>query len=258
MSMIEQIVANAKFVKNAVVELEPQLTCGKRLWEYFHLRPTTDGVTIVSNHPRYPMSGADITTGELKEKVLALESEVLPLLTAEDPSHRLGELVESFGFRRSARDLEEAGQARQREVHIEASFISGMIRGGAEYNGIEFLASELSLPTSEGYPDCMEVIGYRDGTVYLFATKKGRDNAVYRQLAELKDKFNARRADYEKLLSAYPRTACRHNVTVHDIRCVAVMKYAAGIGREALASSNGVDTWFHETSLSFRKIGGMS
>ncbi|MBR1496797.1 MAG: hypothetical protein IJ617_04155 [Oscillospiraceae bacterium] len=258
MSMMEQIVANAKFAKNAVLELEPQLAYGKRLWEYFHLRPTAEGVTIVSNHPRYPMSGADAAAGELKEKLLAVESEVLPLLTAEDPSHVLGEVVERFGFRRSARDLEEAGQARQREVHIESSFISGMIRGGAEYAGVEFLASELSLPDPDGYPDCIEVVGYRDGTVYLFATKKGRDTAIYGQLAALREKFNARRADYEKLLSAYPRTACRHNVTVHDVRCVAVMKYAAGTGTDwqALSSANGVDTWFHETALSFRKLGG--
>ena len=258
MSKMDQIVANAKFVKNAVVELEPQMAQGKRLWEYFHLRPTAEGVSIVSNHPRYPMSSAQVDTGEIKEKLLALEAEVLPLLTAEDPSHRLGEVIDSFGFRRSARDLEEAGQARQREVHIQSSFISGMIRGGAEYAGVNFLASELSLPESDGYPDCFDVVGYRDGTVYLFATRKGRDMVIYNELARYREKFNANREDYEKLLSAYPRTACRHNVTVHDVRCVAVMKYAAGTDTDwqGLSTQNGVDTWFHETALSFRKLSG--
>ena len=255
MSTTEQIIANAKFAKNAVVELEPKLAYGKRLWEYFHLRPTAEGITIISNHPRYAMSEAEATVEDLKDRLLALESDVLPLLTAEEPSHRLGEVVEGFGFRRSARDLEEAGQARQREVHIQASFISGMIRGGAEYGGVRFLASELCLP-DEGHPRPFEVVGYRDGTVYVFATKKGRDAAIYEQLAGFRELFEARRGEFEKLLSAYPRTACRDNVTVHGLRCVAVMKYAAETGTDwqGLSAKYGVDTWFHETSLSFRKL----
>ena len=255
MSTTEQIVANAKFAKNAVVELEPKLAYGKRIWEYFHLHPSAEGILLVVNHPRYPMYRTELTRENLKDRILEVEEKLLPLLSAEEPGPELGTMMAEFGFRRSELDREEVGHSRQREAHVRASFIKDMIHGGAEFRRIQFLGSDVT-PDEEEPSVCFDVAGYRDGTVFVFQLLNGRSTDPYDRISRCRAYIDAHRDAVEKLLAAYPRTACMDNVMVHHFRYVAVMKYAADSDTDwqKLTTAAGASTWFYEPAFSFRIV----
>ena len=262
MSTLDQIIANAKFAKNAVIELEPKLKNRELLWEQFHLRPTSTGITVVSNNLRYPMRGVSVGTDALEGLLLDLDGEAVRLLGAglldADQRARLGEIMERLGFQtREEAEKEAAGPRVELLEHVQARFISGMIRGGAEYAGIRFLASELILPDADAEKQGrFDVVGYKDGTLYLFEIRRERETEAYDRLARYRDYYEAHAADFDRLLGAYPRTACTDLVSLHALRCVAVMRYAANSPVDWQEKSNaaGADTWFFESSYSFRKL----
>ncbi len=262
MSTLEQIIANAKFAKNAVIELEPKLKNKGLLWEYFHLRPTSDGITVVSNSLRYPMRGVNVGTEGLEKLLLELDSDAVRLLAAglleDGERERLGEVMERLGFQtREEAAKEAAGPRVELQEHVQARFISGMIRGGAEYAGIRFLASELILPDESAEQQSrFDVVGYKDGTLYLFEIRRGRETEAYDRLSRYRAYYEAHTADFERLLTAYPRTACQALVSLHALRCVAVMRYAANspVNWQEKSTAANADTWFFESSYSFRKL----
>ena len=138
MALTEQVIANAKFAKNAVVELTPAHDSGSLLWEFFHLRPTETGVAIVSNHPRYPMYFADTEKDALKAKLQGLERDALPLLSRGvlngEEIAALAEVIEAAGFVQGPLEPMKVAM-RQTPEHLQALFISGMIHGGADMEG---------------------------------------------------------------------------------------------------------------------------
>lgn len=253
MALTEQVIANAKFAKNAVVEIMPGHDSGGPLWEYFHLRPTEAGIAIVSNHPRYPMYFAETEKDALKTKLQALERDALPLLVRgalnQDEIAALAGIIEGAGFVQGPLEPMKVAM-RQTPEHLQALFITGMIHGGAEYGGVRFLASDLDVGGNS-----VDVVGYKDGTLYLFEIKKEDAAAAYGKLRACRESWDAGREALDKFMAAYPRTACKDMVEVHEIRQVAVLRHSMNAGGGAPEAS-GADTWLFEPALAFRKISG--
>lgn len=249
----EKIIRNARNASTALGRLNGKLTDQGLLWDYFHLRPTSGGVTIVSHHPLAPMRGADCTADTLEDTLLRLDGHLSTLAAEYPKEEELFAVLDRFGFshrsERKEKDLEE---------DVQAAFISGMISRGAEYEGIQFLASELILRDEDSsQQNRFDVVGYKDHILYIFELKRGRTTAIYEQMDRYRKHFEAYRQEFIELLTAYPRTACPEAVEkIKDVKYVAVMKDARLSRQDWMTKAKNacVDTWFFRPTLAFRKL----
>ena len=249
---IKKIIQNAQGTCTVLNELNGKLKHQGRLWKYFHLRPTSDGVTIVSHHPLAPMRGTSRTVDELEKTLMDLDGQLNPLAAEYPDEEKSYKIFDNFSFHR--RDEQEG---RELEEDIQAAFISGLVSNGAEYEGIQFLASELILPDEDAKKqNRFDVVGYKENTLYIFELKRGRVTTIYGQIDCYRTHFESHIQEFKNLLAAYPCTACSEAVEIKSVKYVAVMKYAelSQYNWTEKTRNAGVETWFFRPALAFRKI----
>ncbi|MBR2894879.1 MAG: hypothetical protein IKC03_04370 [Oscillospiraceae bacterium] len=211
--------------------------------KYFHLRPTSDGITIVSTLPDAPMRGVYTKdSADLMQKLSSIDA-VLNKLVSENRKQIL-DTLEELGFkRRSTKSI--------LEEDAQATFIRGMISNEPSYQGIQFIASELTLEQGMRF----DVVGYRacDDTLYLFELKKGRTTSAAEQVSKYCEHIRKNKSDFEKIFSSYPNLSLR---TFSNIKGIAVMKFSEN-SSDSIWNNNakqyGVEIWMYGSSLNFPK-----
>ena len=124
-----------------------------------------------------------------------------------------------------------------------------MITKKEMYEGIEFVASELILADKSSRFD---IVGYKDGTLYIFEMKKDRTLAGLTQTAGYAKLINDNKSLFLDVLKNYPH--CPVN-DFEKIIAVAVMRYASNSAALLAnrAKDAGVGLWFYERSIALRK-----
>ena len=215
----------------------------QKFQKYFHLRPTSNGITIVSTLPDAPMRGISAKNADdLIVKLKSIHNTLAKLLS--DDNEQVLETLKDLGFKKRGRKslLEEDAQA---------AFIRGMIANESAYQGIQFVASELNLEDKNRF----DIVGYRpdNNTLYLFELKKGRTTAAVNQAARYCTHVAEHKEVFEKLLSAYPN---RSVGSFSEIKGIAVMEYAENSKDSTWntnANQSGIEIWMYCNALSFPK-----
>ena len=246
----EKMIQNAQNVSVVLERLDGELKNQSLLWKYFHLRPTSKGVTIVSHHPLAPMRGIKRTASTLKDTLLGLD-EHLSALADDADGEKVYHVLDHFKFKRR-------GNPNKLEENIQAAFIFGMISHGPEYEGIQFLASELIiLDKNASKQNRFDVVGYKDHILYIFELKRGYDTEIYQQINRYRTHFESHCQEFKRLLAAYPRTAC-----LEAVEKIEAVKYIAVMDEARLSSCDwtektktaGADLWLFRPGLTFHKF----
>jgi len=233
---IDLITENAKEAKKAWKMFAHQ----EKLRESFHLRPTTSGVTIVSTLPNAPMRGIEIKARELAEKLEGIVKHKELLLSVDPEKVRI--CLSDIGFK-------SRRTTACREEDVQAMFIRGMISDQESYENIKFVASELTLDRQHRF----DVVGYKDGVLFIFELKIARSFEGIGQTAQYVDFVRENKAEFLKVLSCYPH----YSVTDFDsVQGIAVLRYAANATSKLAIIAKKVNTglWYYEPALSFQKV----
>lgn len=242
---VNRIAENAKMASNVWKTVENKLD--EKFKECFHIRPTGSGVTIVSTLPVAPMRGIrDIKCFDnLQKTILELNNKIKVLVCTDHK--KILQVLEGFGF--NERKIDESKQRPALEEDVQAKFIRGMITKQYVYDNINFVASELIL---EDGGKRFDVVGFKDGTLYIFELKKGRKIGAFRQVAEYAKMVGDNRDHFLQVLKSYPIFPVND---FNEVTSIAVVQYAANstsiLKKEAEKEKVGL--WFFEESLSFRK-----
>jgi hypothetical protein len=233
---VGKIAANAK----AAQETWGSFVHNKKMCECFHLRPTASGITVISTLPYAPMRGIPLNAVNLKSMLDEISANINVLLGVDDEKSL--KLLDKWGFKRR-----KPGSFL--EENAQAFFIQGMILKQKIYEGIEFVASELVLA---GSSNRFDIVGYKDGTLYIFEMKKDRETAGLIQTAGYAKLANENKSHYLEVLKNYPHCPV---ADFNEVIPVAVMKYAANAVTqlENKAKEAGVGLWFYERSIALRK-----
>ena len=221
----------------------------------FHLRPTENNITIVSTLPYAPMRGLVVAPEDLPKKLSEIKKK-LPSLLSQSES-KCQEILQEIGFpeRKNKSALEE---------NIQALFIRGMINGEEEYQGIRFIASELTLGDRKRF----DVVGYKNDTLYIFELKRSRDTKAAPQAKTYSKYVMANIDSFKKVLAFYPNFPV---TCFKQVKGIAVMPYAERTryqtweewrkAAERLQPSkkhtldiSDIDIWLFKESLAFTKL----
>lgn len=244
---VENIRNNAKQSKTVWENFLSESRCGEKFRKYFHLRPTENGVTIVSTLSFSAMRGLAVDNNTKLKDALKLLCSQLDKLVSEDTDNAR-KILEDIGFK------ERVSDKTTLEENIQANFIRGLLMNAMEYEGVQFVASELIL----GDGCRLDVVGIKGETLYIFELKKDRKTKVFEQVKRYATHIRENISEYQSVLSVYP------NLSVHkisDIKGVAVMRFAENSPLkkwEDYANASGVDIWMFKEALSFEKINSAS
>jgi hypothetical protein len=183
--------------------------CDKEIMQFrsfFHLRPTTDSVTIVSTLPVAPMRGLPVSLGELKNILPKLRD--IPSFKDDVQLLELGKL-----------DFKHRDSVLIREEDIQAFLIRDMVMSPGKYNEIQFVTSELDLP-QYGDAKRADVIGYKDGTLYDIELKNERLTSTITQAKGYVDYLKGHLSEYSDRLSAFPNFKIGN---ISDVKGIAVV-----------------------------------
>jgi hypothetical protein len=233
---IDKIYENAKAAK----EIYEKLDLAKKFSGCFHLRPTSGGITIVSTLSDAPMRGKDVSKEELK-KTLSKINENFKRICGDDTEKAL-KILGDIGYK------ERKTAKSYLEENTQAEFIKGLLSKQPDYDGIEFVASELALERESRF----DVVGFKNDTLYVFETKKGRTFSAMPQVAKYVKLVEENPDAFRKVLSVYPNRAVDSFTCVKGI---AVMEDAANkthkLREEAIKYDVGL--WFYRSALCFEK-----
>jgi hypothetical protein len=189
------------------------------------------------------MRGKSVDQSELKGLLKEIASKSAKLLSHDTDKDEQLKLMDEWGFKGRMSDsfLEENAQA---------FFIHGMVMRQEMYEGINFVASELVLP---GESSRFDIVGYREGTLYIFEMKKGRSLEALCQAACYASLINQNKTLYLDVLRNYPHYAVDD---FDKVIAIAVMRYAANstTNWESKAKEAGVGVWFYERSIALHKV----
>lgn len=234
MDVIESIIENASMAKEQWSTFLSEAPAADReaLRVNFHLRPTSDGVTVVSLLPEAPMRGIDTIGREALCSVLEKIKSERKGLTAEKSERRRQALSDcGFGERKTA---------GEREENIQARMIHGMLLGRPQYEGITFVTSELTIKKGNRF----DIVGLKGETLYLFELKARLTENAFSQVERYKAHVAEHREEFKRLLEVYPGGPFRWK----EVRGISVLPYAEN------SSLNGKpDVWFYESGLDFFK-----
>ena len=233
---VDKIAKNAKTAR----DVWDNFAHDEKLHECFHLRPTSSGIAVISTLSYAPMRGILVKPNMLKNKLDEIAKSTDVLLGVDEEKSKI--LMEKWGF--NSRKSEAF-----REENAQALFIQGMILKQEMYEGIDFVASELVLA---GKSSRFDIIGYKDGTLYIFEMKKDRELAGLNQTAEYEKLVNENKALYLDVLKNYPHC---HVADFKKVNAIAVMRYASNSAARLakMANEAGVGLWFYERSITLRK-----
>lgn len=247
-STVDKIAKHARVARDAYADMPESFR------KYFHLRPTSDNITIVSTLPYAPMRGLSVSPDTLSEHLSAIQENLASVLSVSDTS---GACLQELGFRtrQGKRALEE---------NIQASFIRGMLDAESEYQQIAFVASELTLGDNKRF----DVVGFKDDTLYIFELKRGRTVTAAPQVKAYCELVMEHRDLFESVLSVYPN----HPVPrFNRVKGIAVMSYAENSklrtwedwrnAANSLSPSqkcspdiSDIDIWLFQQAFTFKKL----
>jgi hypothetical protein len=243
---VKKIAENAKVAQDVWRDFKDN----EKLCECFHLRPTRGGITVVSTLHYAPMRGKTVSGIPVKptklKSVLEEIAKKVDVLLGIDTEKALDQM-EKFKFKK--RDSESKTPEKFIEENAQALFIKGMIMGQDMYEGIDFVASELMLAYKSSKID---IVGYKDNTLYILEMKKGRSLKGFQQTERYAKMINDNKTLFLEVLKNYP------HCPVDDfakVEAIAVMGYAANSVKllESKAKEAGVGLWFYERSIALRK-----
>ena len=252
----DKIVANAKAASEALASLQGQLKHPEKLWTYFHLRPTTAGVNVISTLGYAPMAAILCTQDELAGTIQALDDKA-DWLTADNPdvAKALDDLA-SLGLQSA---VSAGGPALD---NIQAAFITEMNQSQEAYGNLKFVASELALPrlTNDKGSYRFDVVAYDDGCVYFIELKSGRSKAAFTQMDEYMTGMVKEEDALKELLGAYPLTAPgTSGIELADfqkVQGIVAMPEAENsrLNWQEISTEHNLEVWFYQTALVFRKF----
>lgn len=210
---------------------------------YFHLRPTSKGITIVSTLPDAPMRGISVKNADGLQNTLERLGTLLPHLVDAN-SAQVVETLRPLGFKKRSKKS-------FREEDVQATFIRRMIAHDPACQNIQFVASELTLARAMRF----DVVGYRpsDDTLFLFEMKKGRETSATTQVLNYRRHIEEHRDNFAKVLSVYPNFPVSG---FSSIKCVTVMKFYENSPEsvwENTVTAHDVDIWMYDSELHFPK-----
>jgi hypothetical protein len=235
---VKRIRKNAEAAKGIYEELCRDKRLAPDFNMYFHLRPTSSGITIVSTLSDAPMRGmTNVKKGELEKILSALNDEI----RSGDTGKVANVLHEKYEVKK--RKTKNAISEKSEE-EVQADFIKLLSRQSG-YEGIKFVASELMLNEKKRF----DVVGIEGKTLYVFELKKGKDHNVMKQIAgyieQIDNKENKK--DFSDILSVYPNNA----VNFSEIKGVVVTKRD---GNETKKENNvELWLWYYEPELRIEK-----
>ncbi len=240
---VKKIYKRSAIAKEVLEQYLDNMPSAELFQKYFHLRPTSSGITIVSTLPDAPMRGIPLKNADELKNTLEHLGDLLPKLVSDD-YEQVAETLRPLGFKkRSKKSI--------REEDVQATFIRGMIAQESAYQNIRFVASELTLEKTMRF----DVVGYRssDDTLFLFEVKKGRTTDATNQVAEYRRHIEAYREKFAKVLSVYPNLSVS---SFSNIKCVAVMEFDENSPEsiwENTVTAHDVDIWMYDRELNFPK-----
>jgi hypothetical protein len=193
-STIDDIIRNAKeaasvwsrFINKLDTRIDPNA-----FRSYFHLRPTSSGITIVTTSPYAPMRGLRVPAAELESVLQKIVNSYDSLASTGRETVR--ERFAGLGFK--SRSSESV-----REENIQARMIRGMILQRPQYENIQFVASELTIKREHRF----DIVGIKDGVLYIFEMKNIRSTKALNQAGRYLDHISEREKDFKALLQEYP------------------------------------------------------
>lgn len=187
---IDRIINNAKIAAPIWDKFINQKE-NKNFKAYFHLRPTSIGITIVSTSPYAPMRGIKVSAAELEYTLSEIKKSYNSLVSADETTakNRFAEL----GFKARTSDI-------MREENVQARMIRGMVRNRPQYENIRFVASELTIMQKHR----LDVVGIRDEVLYIFEMKNIRSTKAPDQADRYLEHISQRDNDFKTLLNVYP------------------------------------------------------
>ena len=233
---VNGIIENAKAAQAIYAKLK--LNLADNFDKCFHLRPTGDGITVVSTLPFASMRGKNVEANELENFLQKLNNRIKKICSVNFVESA-NVLQEEFGF--TIRDTDKSDL----EENIQAAFIKGMLVGQADYEGIEFVASELALMQDYRF----DVVGIKEDTLYIFELKKDRTSKV-EQVEEYVTLVNTNEKEFQNVLSVYPKLAVSGWKKVQGVM---VMAHAVNVRKTIgeKAQDIGVEVWYFEPALHF-------
>jgi hypothetical protein len=225
------------------------------LMHCFHLRPTNNGITIVSTLPYAPMRGI---TGIKETKDLEMRLQILYKdlgILSQDDEDAAEEKLSSLGFKLRQRRYPEPESGIELEDDFQAAMIRYMLRSNLSDmlgDSVRFVASELIFEQGHNRVD---IVGYSDTTnsLYFFELKKARTTKAHQVANDVQYYSSEENAvTLKSLLANYPINPIN---SYKGIKGVIVMRYAANSNKkwQKLASDNKIGILFFEQYINFHK-----
>lgn len=240
-----------KHMKNAIMASEVWNTFKedqqKLLKKYFHLRPTSSGVTIISTLPIAPMRGIiNRNRAELKQNLDSLFNQ-FPRITSANDKKALSVLKDmKFKDRKTEHnELEEYSQA----VFINSMADNKKLQEVLNSNyPVRFIASELIF---EKGPYRVDIVGFDGKDLFFFELKKGRTFKV-EQVVDYRKYYTDNEKMLDELLFNYPINGIGK---YEKIRVVMVMRHAENSSNKErwreLSKEHDLDIIFYKPSYDF-------
>lgn len=251
----EKIIANAELAKETVEQVKGDLRNIEETRTYFHLRPTTAGVILVSTLPYAPMSGVLCSSDDLAAKIKAVDSKMGEFISNSPDFPKLLKELKDLGFG----PCTSAGGPPLGAM--QASFITAMNQRQDAYGELIFLASEFVIPKEEGTGGYhFDIVAYYDEALYFIELKKDRSQTVFTEMGRSMTDLYEHQQDYlKKLMAVYPLTAPGTEglepAKFHRVQALAAMPEAEDItvDWQTLASESNIELWFYQPAFAFRK-----
>jgi len=220
----------------------------QRICKFFHLRPTSKGITVITTLDNCEMRGVEKNAKNLIALLEEIDKNYEILVSLNDVKRKA--IMESLKFR----SLEKASSKSERK--IQATMINTMSKDKnlseiLEANDhIRFIASELTFGQKK---HSVDIVGFDGQDIYFFELKKERTEKV-EQVKGYIEYYSKERDILKQLLENYPI----NNVEKFSrLIGVMVMKYAensvAKQEWQELAMKNGIHILFYKPSLIYVK-----
>ena len=199
---IKDVLNNAEYGKKIYEELEEKLEEIYKFKKFFHIRPITDGFTIISTHPERPMNGIKVRKTKLKEAIIQISKSIEK------------ENIDWNKAKLNSKEFPISGDSKG-EYRLQANFINTITKGNKQLNNIlevnklYFIGSEMILQenrTKEGKKPDVVAIG-DNGKVFLFElkTSKNKVDDPKTQVEKYIETYE-NNEPYKNLILNYPMT----------------------------------------------------
>ncbi|MBD5558953.1 MAG: hypothetical protein HDQ87_01130 [Clostridia bacterium] len=251
----DKMIANAELAKETVGSIQGELQHKEKLQTYFHLRPTTAGVVLVSTLPYAPMSGVVCSKDDLADKIKMVDSKMDQFISNSPDYPKLLEELKALGFG------PEMSAGTPPLTAIQSTFITEMNERQDAYGALRFVASELVIPKEEttgGYH--FDIVAFGNEALYFIELKKDRSETIFDEMGRCMTDLYEHQQDFlKKLMAAYPLTAPGTEglepSAFHRVQGLVAMPEAESITTDwqQKANDSNIELWFYQPALVYRK-----